>query len=80
MSAGVAANAALLVLPATFLFDASLTNKQRVHMICTIAAVAFAAVASLVHGYFTLRIGGLPELVLAIIEVRFTSWHPHHSH
>ncbi|KAJ8693686.1 hypothetical protein PTI98_008661 [Pleurotus ostreatus] len=72
ISAGVAANAALLVLPATFLFDASLTNKQRVHMICTIAAVAFAAVASLVHGYFTLRVGGLPELVLAIIEASAT--------
>ncbi|KAF7426222.1 hypothetical protein PC9H_008589 [Pleurotus ostreatus] len=72
LTTGVAANAALLVLPATFLFDASLTNKQRVHMICTIAAVAFAAVASLVHGYFTLRVGGLPELVLAIIEASAT--------
>ncbi|KAF9489232.1 hypothetical protein BDN71DRAFT_1456396 [Pleurotus eryngii] len=72
LTTGVAANAALLVLPATFLFDASLTNKQRVHMICTIVATVFAAVASLVHGYFTLRVGGLPELVLAIIEASAT--------
>ncbi|KAF4564637.1 hypothetical protein EYR40_010804 [Pleurotus pulmonarius] len=72
LTTGVAANAALFVLPATFLFDASLTNKQRVHMICTIVATVFAAVASLVHGYFVLRVGGLPELVLAIIEVSAT--------
>lgn len=63
------ADSILIVTPLRLLWNLDVPRSQRNRLFLVFTASIATTIASLVHAYYVLRVGGLDEVFVAIIEV-----------
>ncbi|KAG5651518.1 hypothetical protein H0H81_008355 [Sphagnurus paluster] len=63
------ADSALIVAPLRLLWNLGVTRAQRNRLLMVFSSSIVTTVASLIHAYYVLRVGGLDEVFVAIIEI-----------
>ncbi|KAL0959900.1 hypothetical protein HGRIS_011567 [Hohenbuehelia grisea] len=64
----VFADAALIAFPMKLLWNLRVSKGHRVRLLLTFSTSVITTIVSLVHAYYVLRVGGLEELIAAIVE------------
>ncbi|RDB22156.1 hypothetical protein Hypma_010678 [Hypsizygus marmoreus] len=63
------ADSVLIVAPLRLLWNLSVSRSQRNRLLLVFSSSIVTTVASLIHAYYVLRVGGLDEVFMAIIEI-----------
>ncbi|KAL0959903.1 hypothetical protein HGRIS_011569 [Hohenbuehelia grisea] len=64
----VYADAALIAFPVRLLWNLRVSKGHRLRLLLIFSTSVITSIVSLVHAYYVLRVGGLEELVVAIVE------------
>lgn len=63
------ADASLIAAPLRLLWNLGVTRAQRNRLLLVFSSSIITAIASLIHAYYVLRVGGLDEVFVAIVEI-----------
>ncbi|KAF4571590.1 hypothetical protein EYR40_008087 [Pleurotus pulmonarius] len=64
----VFADLSLIAIPTKLLWNLRVSRSQRIRLLLTFSTSIITTVVSLVHAFYVLRVGGLEELIAAIVE------------
>lgn len=67
--ADIFADACLIAAPLRLLWNIKTPRSQRVRLILVFSASLITTAFSLAHAYYLIKVGGLDEILIAIIEV-----------
>ncbi|KAJ8693066.1 hypothetical protein PTI98_010314 [Pleurotus ostreatus] len=69
----VFADLSLIAIPTKLLWNLRVSRSQRIRLLLTFSTSIITTIVSLVHAFYVLRVGGLEELIAAIVEVTVVS-------
>ncbi|KAG6853787.1 hypothetical protein C0991_001376 [Blastosporella zonata] len=69
LSGDIYADFTLIVAPLRLLWNLGVSRSQKNRLILVFSSSIVTSVASLIHAYYVLRVGGLDEVFVAIIEI-----------